>query len=89
VSDYTPTTEGLPLLSTEDIRDATVNTSGGLTSPELFDRWLAEHDADVAKAERERIIKIIERINNHGMTHSEKCLRHHLFAEQALKEINK
>lgn len=42
-----------------------------------------------ALEERERIIKIIERINNHGMTHSEKCLRHHLFAEQALKEINK
>ena len=38
----TATTEQLPLLPTEAIRDATVNMSGGLSSPELFDRWLAE-----------------------------------------------
>jgi hypothetical protein len=43
----TATTEQLPLLPTEAIRDATVNMSGGLSSPELFDRWLAEVRAQV------------------------------------------
>lgn len=40
-----------------------------------------------AEAERERMIQIIERLNNHGMTHSPRCLPHHLFAERAIKEI--
>lgn len=42
MSESIPTTEQLPLLPTEAIRDATVNMSGGLSSPELFDRWYAE-----------------------------------------------
>jgi hypothetical protein len=80
--------------STEDIRAAWY----GLTqNTDSFDLWLIKErervinlaSAVFKKDEQERIIKIIERINNHGMTHSEKCLRHHLFAEQALKEINK
>lgn len=39
--------------------------------------------------ERERIVAIIERLDNHGMTHSPSCSRWHLFAEQALREIRR
>lgn len=34
-------------------------TPDGQLSAEQFDRWLAEHDAEVAKAERERIAKAV------------------------------
>lgn len=37
--------------------------------------------------ERERIIKIIEAMNNHGMTHSEACLKWHSFADKAVRAI--
>lgn len=37
--------------------------------------------------ERERIIKIIEAMNNHGMTHSEDCLKWHSFADKAVRAI--
>lgn len=39
--------------------------------------------------ERERIIKIIEAMNNHGMTHSEACLKWHSFADKAVRAIKK
>jgi hypothetical protein len=37
--------------------------------------------------ERERIIKIIRDMNNHGMTHSELCLKWHSFADKAERAI--
>jgi hypothetical protein len=37
--------------------------------------------------ERERIIKIIRDMNDHGMTHSEACLKWHSFADKAERAI--
>ena len=59
----TATTEQLPLLPTEAIRDATVNMSGGLSAPELFDRWLESIMQEAHIAERERIIKQLEALD--------------------------
>jgi hypothetical protein len=56
----TATTEQLPLLPTEAIRDATVSMSGGLSSPELFDRWLAEVKAQVWEEGLEAKFKRLE-----------------------------
>lgn len=40
-----------------------------------------------AKEERERIIKIIDDMDNAHMTHSEKCLKMHWFAEKLSLKI--
>lgn len=58
MSEYTPTTG--------QIRHGYSIVDGGLNNSWLrvdaekrFDRWLAEHDAEVAKAERERLAKLV------------------------------
>jgi len=68
VSDYTPTT-ATP--TTEQVRIAfATHTNGGWAeiSPglgELFDRWLAQHDAEVAEAKEKAIIKLLEALQTH------------------------
>lgn len=52
MNEYTPTTEV--------IRYEFVNNVPGFTASLVFDRWLAQHDAEVAKATEERIIKLLE-----------------------------
>ena len=58
MSDYTVTTE--------DVRERFTDWYDGPKAPPLdesraeFDRWLAQHDAEVAKATEERIIKLLK-----------------------------
>ena len=37
--------------------------------------------------ERERMIQILERLGNHGVTHSERCIPRHWVVERAIEEI--
>lgn len=39
------------------------------------------------KHERDRIIKLIDDMDNAHMTHSEKCLKQHSFAEKLVNRI--
>lgn len=61
MSDYTPQTR---VIKADYIHsNALVRAGFGNTTESLgaeFDRWLEQHDAEVAKAECERIIKILE-----------------------------
>lgn len=54
MSDYTPTTEDIR--AGWEYATAVIGDEGTAQ----FDRWLAEHDAEVAKAERQGIIRCIE-----------------------------
>jgi len=60
MNEYTPTTERVR-------RDYVVENLGSTTEPHTatdgeaeFDRWLAQHDAEVVKATEERIIALLE-----------------------------
>jgi hypothetical protein len=46
------------IYTTERIRE--LFTDGGFWSSDDFDRWLEQHDAEVAKATEGRIIKLLE-----------------------------
>lgn len=52
MSEYTPTTEEVRAQWGYNYPDYN-------NTPEEFDRWLAQHDAEVAKAERERQAKLV------------------------------
>jgi hypothetical protein len=55
MSDYTPTT-----VEVGDAYDSfMIEFKNDYTGDNQFDRWLAEHDAEVAKAERERIVVLL------------------------------
>jgi hypothetical protein len=62
--DWTPTTEGVRLMYSKGFEGAWQPFEGVITTPEQarvdFDRWLAKHDAEVVKAERERDINLLE-----------------------------
>ena len=47
----------------------------------------ANYISQGVELEQARIIKIIERLEDHGMTHSERCLPRHWFAEKAIQAI--
>lgn len=73
---YTPTTE--------EVRTAWFQLT---QNTESFDRWLEStmHKAHIA--EQDRMIQILERLGEHGMTHSERCLGRHWVVERASEEI--
>jgi hypothetical protein len=59
MTEYTPTVQG--------VREAAANgfsRSNGYNSvtPDEFDRWLAQHESEVAQAERERIPYLLESV---------------------------
>ena len=56
MSDYTPTTEEVKANYALVGDDEVVNS----INEQKFDRWLEQHDAEVAKATEERIIKLLE-----------------------------
>ena len=60
MSKYTPTTEVVCAAYIDDSQ----NSSSKFIDSDLlkaeFDRWLAQHDAEVARATEERIIKLLE-----------------------------
>jgi len=45
------------IATTERIRE--LFTDGGFWNSDVFDEWLEQHDAEVAKATEERIIKLL------------------------------
>ena len=67
--------------TTKEIRE--LFTDGGFFSSKEFDRWLEQHDAEVAKATEERIIKLLE--DNKG----QKGLISVEYAQWLIKEENK
>lgn len=99
MTDYTPTTEEvvLPPLNEEVIKQLALLGLDQMVvdvddeKAEQFlahvDRWLAEVKAEKAKAERERMIQILEHLGNHGVSHSERCLPRHWIVERAIEEI--
>ena len=56
MSDYTPITEEVKANYALVGDDEVVNN----INEQKFDRWLGQHDAEVAKATEERIIKLLE-----------------------------
>ena len=68
MSEYTPTTEKVRIyyandgLEEERLREEVYLLRQAKLEKE-FDRWLAQHDAEVAAAERERIIDILRNIS--------------------------
>ncbi len=54
---------------------------------ESFDRWLEGTIREAHIAEQDRMIQILERLGNHGVSHSERCLPRHWVVERASEEI--
>ena len=50
--------------TTKEIRE--LFTDGGFFSSKEFDRWLEQHDAEVAKATEERIRKVLQAEADHA-----------------------
>jgi len=59
MSDYTPTTVEVRF-EYMSFPDKTIERNPNLQAAKEFDRWLDQHDAIIAKATEERIIKLLE-----------------------------
>lgn len=81
MSDYIPTTD--------EVRDGYYSPRESYEPDHNaeFDRWLAQHDSEITAKAEERIITLIEKTHNHGMTHSERCAIRHDFADYLIERI--
>lgn len=86
MSDYIPTTE--------QVRDDFIGYGldnhlmpDAMEFAAEFDRWLAQHDAEITAKAEQRIIKLLEDLDRHGTTHSEFCAARHAYAAQAIARI--
>lgn len=73
---YTPTTDEV-----RGIWNAMVGNTAS------FDRWFESTMQEAHIAEQDRMIQILERLGEHGMTHSERCIGRHWVVERASEEI--